>query len=77
MNLLNHTGGAPKVAGIRGGKLVFTREYTAPELPAELGELFRVRMLALSANHARLIVPAPPEPKAAQPDAPDPRGGAA
>jgi len=63
VNLLNHAGGAPQVAGIRGGKLVFSHEYTAPELPAELGELFGVRMLALAANHARLIVPAPPEPK--------------
>lgn len=62
VNLLNHTGGAPQVAGLRGGKLVFTRPFDAPELPAELGELFGVRMLSLAANHARLIVPMPPEP---------------
>ncbi|HEX5101093.1 MAG TPA: ABC transporter ATP-binding protein [Polyangiaceae bacterium] len=63
VNLLNHTGGAPQVAGLRGGKLVFTRSFEAPELPAELGALFGVRMLSLAANHARLIVPAPPEPQ--------------
>jgi len=64
VNLLNHTGGGTKVAGLRGGKLIFTRSFDAPELPAELSELFGVPMLSLAANHARLIVPAPPEPKA-------------
>jgi iron complex transport system ATP-binding protein len=62
VNLLNHTSGTPEIAGLRGGKLVFTRPFDAPELPTELGELFGVRMLSLAANHARLIVPAPPEP---------------
>jgi iron complex transport system ATP-binding protein len=75
VNLLNHTSGAPQIAGIRGGKLVFTRSFDAPELPAELGELFGVRMLALPANHARLIVPAPPEPKAPRAKGAEPQGG--
>ena len=61
VNLLNHVEGATRVAGLRDGKLHFTLEHTAPELPDRLSELFGVRMLALAAGSARLIVPAPPD----------------
>jgi len=61
VNLLNYVGGSTRVAGLRDGKLHFTLELAAPELPDRLSELFGVRMLALTAGSRRLIVPAPPD----------------
>ena len=60
VNLLNHVGGAPKVAGLRDAALRFELEHQSPELPSRLSELFGVHMLALSAAGARVIVPSPP-----------------
>jgi len=67
VNLLNHVRAAPRVAGLRGGKLGFTLELGAPELPERLSELFGVRMLALRAGSSRLIVPAPPDTPGGEP----------
>jgi len=50
-----------RVAGLRDGKLHFTLELSAPELPERLSDLFGVRMLTLAAGWARVIVPAPPD----------------
>jgi iron complex transport system ATP-binding protein len=61
VNLLNHVRGTPRVAGLSQGRLDFTLELGAPELPGRLSELFGVRMLALAAGSSRLIVPAPPD----------------
>jgi iron complex transport system ATP-binding protein len=61
VNLLNHVRGATRVAGLSDGKLHFTLDFAAPELPDRLSALFGVRMLTLPAGSARVIVPAPPD----------------
>jgi iron complex transport system ATP-binding protein len=79
VNLLAHVAGTAKVVGIARGKLRFSLDYRAPELPERLSELFGVTMLGIPVGSARLIVPAPPGQGGAMP--PDgavrsgPRGG--
>jgi iron complex transport system ATP-binding protein len=59
VNLLNHVAGISRVIGLRRGRVQFELDFRAPELPARLSELFEVRMVALSVEGTRLIVPAP------------------
>jgi iron complex transport system ATP-binding protein len=62
INLLRHLGDAERVrvAGIAHGRLAFEGWLTAPELPAQLGQLFGVQMRALSLDGARVLMPERP-----------------
>jgi len=58
VNLLAHVGDGDRirVIGIGGGRVSFELEYSAPELPAELGRLFGIGMRAVDLDGRRLIV---------------------
>ncbi len=59
VNLLRHLGEPERVrvAGVAHGRLHFEHGLDAPELPERLGELFGVRMRAVSVDAQRLLLP--------------------
>jgi iron complex transport system ATP-binding protein len=59
VNLLSHVGGAPRIVGLKAGKLMLDAHYGAPDLATELALLFDVPMRAVEAGGRRFILPVP------------------
>jgi iron complex transport system ATP-binding protein len=61
VNLLHQVGDAERlrVVGLRAGRIAFDARFADPELPAQLGALFGIRMDSLLSGQQRFIVPRP------------------